>query len=171
MKRSSIGRGDKPLERKTPLKRTELNALAKWLTRSSKAGRRNRPLGYRVRDTGPDRETRDLVLRRDGGRCVMCGTDRDLQCHHRIPRGMGSSKRPGINQPQNLLTLCAEDHRCVESSRTLAYENGWLVRRHEDPASKAVLTTRGWVLLTPDGRAVPADEPRSSNQHGRETHT
>ena len=158
MKRSRLSRGDKPLQRRTGLKPSSMEVAKAWLARSKALGRKP-ATKKQSRDTGPDRETRALVLKRDGGRCVMCGGSRDLQCHHRVPRGMGSSKRPDINQPQNLLTLCAEDHRCVESSRALAYENGWLVRRHDDPASKAVLTTRGWLKLAADGSFVVVSEP------------
>lgn len=49
--------------------------------------------------------TRELVLRRDGRRCTVCGEARNLHVHHRIPRHLG-----GPDAPWNLITLCAGCH-------------------------------------------------------------
>ena len=120
------------------------------------------------RSTGPDLETVMAVLHRDGYRCVRC--DRpivgergvDWSCHHRTPRGMGGSKRPEVNSPAALLSLCGSGttgcHGYVESHRAEALTNGWLVSRYSDPAAVAVLVDRGsrWVYLTESGYA---DDP------------
>jgi 5-methylcytosine-specific restriction endonuclease McrA len=52
------------------------------------------------------RETRLAVWERDGGRCVECGSDFDLQYDHVIPLAMG-----GASSAQNLQLLCAGCNR------------------------------------------------------------
>lgn len=157
MKRTSLNRSGKPLERRTPLKRSSMETARAWLARSKALGRK--PMKRRYSDTGPDKATRQLVLERDAGQCQACGSTKDLQLHHRRPRQRGGDRSLEANLPSNLIVLCAVSHDHVERNRAEAYANGWLVHRPDDPASKAVLTVRGWVLLTPDGRAVPAEEP------------
>lgn len=119
---------------------------------------RRAPLRSRYRSTGPSVEVVDLVLERAQYSCELDGAqigDRrgvDYHVHHRRPRRMGGSQLPDTNQPQNLLILCARCHTDVESLRTVAYEGGWLVRQHEDPATVPVLILAQLRLLTPDGR-------------------
>jgi hypothetical protein len=57
------------------------------------AGPRRRPVA---------REVREAVFRRDGGRCVECGSDFDIQYDHVIPVALG-----GANTVENLQILCA----------------------------------------------------------------
>ena len=54
-----------------------------------------------------------LALFNAGWRCLVCGTSRDLQCHHMIPRSQG-----GEDSETNLAVLCENDHRRVT-------ENHW----------------------------------------------
>ena len=109
-------------------------------------------VGKRRRDTGPDAATRQLVLDRDEG-CVICGrSDLPVQIHHRRPRGAGGSKDAATNRPPNLITLCADHHRWVESNREISREKGYLVPSWEDPATVRVRhAVHGTVLLTHDG--------------------
>lgn len=93
---------------------------------------------------------------RDGGRCARCGQMFGLcSAHHRQPRGMGGSRAP--LSFANLVLLCGSGtsmagcHQHVESHRSAAYEDGWLVRRGTDPATVPLLLWDGrWVLLAPD---------------------
>lgn len=96
------------------------------------------------RATGVSKETALTVLTRDGWACVSCGLDvaggergRDFSIHHRIPRGMGGSRDPRINQPANLLTLCGSGttgcHGGTESHRETARARGFLLWRSQDP--------------------------------------
>jgi 5-methylcytosine-specific restriction endonuclease McrA len=60
---------------------------------------------------GPRREpipeaVRREVFRRDGGRCVTCGSDELLQFDHVIPVALG-----GASTPENLQLLCASCNR------------------------------------------------------------
>jgi 5-methylcytosine-specific restriction endonuclease McrA len=57
------------------------------------------------------RETRLAVWQRDGGRCVECGSDFDLQYDHVIPLAMG-----GATNAQNLQLLCAGCNRAKGAS-------------------------------------------------------
>ncbi|MGP4018015.1 HNH endonuclease [Saccharopolyspora sp. 5N708] len=53
------------------------------------------------------REVKMRVFQRDGGRCVQCGTDFEIQYDHVIPVALG-----GSSTEQNLQLLCA---RCNQS--------------------------------------------------------
>lgn len=50
------------------------------------------------------RQNRSEAMRRDGYRCVRCGSMRNLQAHHKVHRGMGGSRRN--DRVGNLETLC-----------------------------------------------------------------
>lgn len=52
------------------------------------------------------REVRRAVWERDGGRCVECGTDFDLQYDHVIPVALG-----GATTTENLQLLCGPCNR------------------------------------------------------------
>lgn len=105
-----------------------------------------------MRKTGPTPKTVALVMDRAGNCCERCGRARPEQIHHRKPRGAGGTSDPEINSPVNLLALCSPCHLAVERDRSVAYEQGWLVRREHNPATTPVwLAFRGYSLLTPVG--------------------
>jgi 5-methylcytosine-specific restriction enzyme A len=133
------------LQAKTPLRRSS--------PLLSKAEKR-KP----ARRTGPDRTTRELVLERDSG-CVLCGKGPyGLQVHHRKPRRMGGSGDPAINAPSNLVSLCAEDHAWVESSREEALDMGLLLHDHDDPREVPVVhKLYGSVFLLDEAPQDPAN--------------
>ncbi len=142
-----------PLARKTPLSRTAGKHRAR-------------------RDTGPDRATRALVLRRDAWSCVRCGmpvTGRRYSLQHRKRRSQG-----GTNDPRNLITVCGDGttgcHERIDSRRDPADEAaGYTVRSWDDPALVPVMipvpgagrvaawaTGDGrWVFEAPGGAGAP----------------
>lgn len=105
-----------------------------------------------------------LVLERDQDRCVRCGAactgqrGRDWSIQHRIPRGMGGSRREDINRAANLLTMCGSGttgcHGWIETTaqgREEARENGWALSKFcPDPTQYPV------TLLTDDLGTVSA---------------
>lgn len=108
---------------------------------------------------------RKVCWKRDAGRCVKCGATLwpSYSLHHRRARGMGGSRRLDTNGPANLIYLCGHGtspdgcHAWVESKRTEAYLCGLLVHQAHNPADVAVLTWRGWLMLTDDGGYVPQE--------------
>lgn len=124
--------------------------------RRRKRGSRHTPEGERdePRYTGPDFWTQQVVLARFANRCARCGQYRGGSIHHRKPRRLGGTTDPAINYTSNLLWLCGNGttgcHGAIESHRTVAYENGWLL------ADRAV-ATEVEVLLW-DGRRVLLDD-------------
>jgi len=51
---------------------------------------------------------REHVLRRDGWRCQLCGSMRNLEVHHIEFRSHG-----GADDERNLMTLCFDCHRSL----------------------------------------------------------
>lgn len=87
---------------------------------------------------------RRAVYVRDRGCCQRCGRACLTESHsiqHRRPRQMGGDA--GAHTMANLVLLCGSAttgcHGHVESYRIQAYADGWLVRRHDDPAAVPVL--------------------------------
>ncbi len=119
--------------------------------------------------TGPTRKTRQAVLRRDEGACVRCGktvynthAEQPVAVYslqHRRARGMGGSRDPLTNSPENLITLCGtgvtECHGWVESNREEAREMGYSISQYDDPALKPLVhPIYGWAYLTRFGYAL-----------------
>jgi hypothetical protein len=100
----------------------------------------------RVRDTGPSRKVRAMVLARDGYACVRCGVYIGLvpgeryphSIHHRIDRSLG-----GTNDPANLLTLCGSGttlcHGVVTGLDRWEWLAGYWLRSWQDPRQVPVL--------------------------------
>lgn len=103
--------------------------------------------------------TRTLLNERSLGLCELCGHPA-TNIHHRLPRGMGGTRR-AIHTVEWLLHLCGWGnstgcHGAVESSRHVAYTNGWLLRQHQTPPTSPVwVYGRTWVILKPDGTYEP----------------
>ncbi|MFF4276183.1 hypothetical protein [Streptomyces sp. NPDC001536] len=108
------------------------------------------------RRTGPTDEVRAIVFTRDGHRCVRCGSGRELTIHHRVNRGMGSSREEWINRPQNLLTACHPCNMWFEDHPRESYSEGWKVRRPMLPTEMTVTYPDGrQYALFPDGIRAP----------------
>lgn len=97
-----------------------------------------------------------LVTLRDG-QCVARVTHpmarEGEQIHHRKPRGMGGTRVNDSGCASNLIWLCRECHEWIESHRTEALDNGWLiVRGVERPQTIPLLYLGHWMYLTDDGQ-------------------
>ncbi|WP_330335640.1 hypothetical protein [Streptomyces sp. NBC_00536] len=102
-----------------------------------------------------------VVHQRDGGRCVRCDSLRDLTIHHRVNRGMGSSREEWINQPQNLLLVCTTCNSWFEDHPRESYSSGWKVRRPMLPGEMTVLYPGGSeYVLYADGTRARVVPPR-----------
>lgn len=101
-----------------------------------------------MRRTGFPPDVRAIILGRAGGRCERCGEPlSDVEVHHRRPRGAGGTRRPETNHACNGGALCGSCHRITESHRFQAYEEGWLVKQSQDPATIPVLRRGVFVIF------------------------
>jgi 5-methylcytosine-specific restriction protein A len=101
-------------------------------------------------------EVKEAIIRRSGGRCEICGVSAaQYHLHHRRPRGMGGSKQLESGSAANGILIHPHCHDKVESNRSAAIENGWLVRQGHDPAYTPLLRRGQWVTLTEDGSLFP----------------
>lgn len=103
-------------------------------------------------------KVRDAIRLRASGHCERCGVsvvDRPASIHHRRPRGMGGSKSHEWETPECGVVLCGTGttgcHGYVESHRTEAAEQGWLVPRRDPrhPRDVPVFADGVWYLVTP----------------------
>lgn len=103
----------------------------------------------------------DIMDVRSGGLCEidLCGPV--CEWHHRGPRALGGTRAGWVNRAANGLGLAADCHRRVESNRTQAYMNGWLVARNgiRTADQVPVLYRDAWVLLGDDGSVTPVGAP------------
>lgn len=113
----------------------------------------------RKASTGPDSGIRAMIWGRCGGRCEICGRDVNtgmVSIHHRKPRRMGGTSDPLINDPSNLMLVCGSGttgcHGKIESNRTAAYQDGYLLHSGQDSSAiPARIHGKGFRLLTSDG--------------------
>ncbi|BCI54991.1 hypothetical protein NIIDNTM18_42690 [Mycolicibacterium litorale] len=103
------------------------------------------------RNTGFPDAVRQVIVARSAGRCEKCGEAWAEAHHHRRPRGAGGSRRADTNTPVNALALDNRCHEWIESHRTEALENGWLVRQSASPADVPVLYRGRMAWLRDDG--------------------
>jgi 5-methylcytosine-specific restriction protein A len=105
---------------------------------------------------------RAVALARSRSLCEHCGQPLDdaWELHHRRPGGMGGTRRPGQQEPSNVLALISWHHNMdPRSVHALGprHEGGWLLSTHvTDPASVPVLHHgRRLVLLNDEGGVTP----------------
>jgi 5-methylcytosine-specific restriction protein A len=119
---------------------------------------------------------RAAVRERDEERCARCGGRGENaggrgSLHHRMPRGRGSDGLASSYALSNLVVLCGSGttgcHGWVESYRTQAEADGWLVRRGlQVPADVPVLYRGRWVLLDDEGGVTPWDTGAAGGPSG-----
>lgn len=118
-----------------------------------------------ARNTNPRSGTVRQVRERDQWACAKCGAALyrhlryPLSTQHRVARGMGGTRWPGINRPGNLITLCGSGttgcHGWIEAHPDWSQAHGYSVRRaglmDPHPEQQPVWTWQGWVLLLDGG--------------------
>lgn len=77
------------------------------------------------------RRNKPLVLQRDGRRCVICGSSREIEVDHIIPVSRG-----GSHQLDNLRVLCGECHRKKTATEG---NHGGGRRRRRDPKPTSMI--------------------------------
>ena len=115
------------------------------------------------RSTGPSSGVREEVWERAGGYCERCGKaigSQPMSVHHRKPRRMGGTTDPSVNTPSNLAMLCGSGttgcHGEIESQRSQAYADGWLLHAGQDPVDVPVRLRGGpMIFLTIEGGYRP----------------
>jgi 5-methylcytosine-specific restriction endonuclease McrA len=120
------------VKRGGPLKRTSALVAKKPMERTRMVAKKPR------RNDAPWRRQVE-VLR--GSYCRACGTKRDLQCDHVMPRSQG-----GPSVVENGTMLCREHHD-QKTAGTILYRFEWL-----DEDQVAWLAQVGWVMWDSDGR-------------------
>lgn len=103
--------------------------------------------------------TVDRLAKRDGRRCLHCGTTEGLTVQHRANRGHGGSR--SAESPANGIILCGLLNGRLESdpdAAELARLAGWKLSRHVDPAAWPVwdAVARVWWLLDHEGERCRA---------------
>lgn len=112
-----------------------------------------------MKQTGFPLSVRCTIIERAQGLCERCGeAKRGMQVHHRRPRGMGGSRREDTNRAANGLYLDAECHSYVESHRSVALSQGWLIPQSVEPWRVPVKWRGRWVRLCDDGSVVPVPQ-------------
>lgn len=119
------------------------------------------------KSTGFFGDARELITARSMCNCEAMIADvcvqRATTIHHRLPRGMGGSRKALINKASNGIAVCDRCHDAIESRREWSYDNGFLVRRGCLPEQERIWWRCGfarnrqgkwekqWCLLTDDG--------------------
>lgn len=106
----------------------------------------------------PTPKMRALIYKRDGGRCVSCGSTAGLTVQHRKTVGMGGTKT--LPTVQELVTACLPCNQGFEAElQTKALEHGWKLRRFANPAEVPVYYAwaHSWYLLKDNGLLKAVD--------------
>lgn len=93
--------------------------------------------------TGFSSSVRSLIRVRAQDHCEKCGERWGVEIHHRRPRGAGGSRRASTNAASNGLLLCRDCHTWIESNRTKALLDGWLLLQEVTDPSQAPVRYRG----------------------------
>lgn len=133
------------------------------------------------RDTNPSAKVVVLVFQRDEGCCFRCGmsvrfADRGVgwSTQHRRAKGMGGSRRPDTNQPQNLIVLCGSAtspggcHLRVESRLPEDEGMGWSIKQVQDPQRMPVAHWRNGLVWLAEDCAVLTAPPTNAKEATRD---
>jgi hypothetical protein len=120
---------------------------------ASGVSRHLRRIGVKMRPSGPRYNPDEVIARniirdRSDRICERCGGAPATDAHHRRNRSQG-----GKWEASNLMHLCRDCHAYITTNPTESYEQGWMVRRIDDPSKTPVwLFGWGFVYLTDSGK-------------------
>lgn len=105
---------------------------------------------------------RELVDRRDQGRCFRCGGHTSAK-HHRRRRRVEDVH---THEPCNVISLCTTCHAWVHANpRQSRDQYGWIVSAHALPTEQVAFNfLLGWVWLGCDGTTALADRCRMCDE-------
>jgi hypothetical protein len=78
------------------------------------------------------------------GLCEICGEQAALDRHHRKRRSQG-----GDDSPANIMEICRMCHNVIHADPAWAYDQGYLVKSWEDPASVPVERKTDQLVFEP----------------------
>ena len=110
---------------------------------SGRRRRRSDDLGAALLSKAAWEVLRGQLVLRCGGRCEASGAplvDGRWAVHHRDSRGMGGTRRDGINALSNLLALSEVAHVWVHGHPGRARELGWICVSSDVPLETSVST-------------------------------
>lgn len=123
LKRTPLARGDKPLERKTPLARTWFKSSSGNLNqRAPRSGPVKARKSAKPGESALERDARKGTRKRSRGICECCGKRRACEWHHRRNRSQG-----GEWSLANGVDLCTQCHQWIGEHPAESYRLGWLV--------------------------------------------
>lgn len=111
--------------------------------------------------------SREIVARREMGRCFRCGAPtRTGEWHHRRRRGV---RDEFTHSPCNGLWLCTTCHKQVHDQPFESRRYGWIVSASvSNPGTIPVKAHYGWLYLEPGGGFSYAVEAEAIDQAGNE---
>ncbi len=62
---------------------------------------------------------------------------------------MGGTRNPSVHQESACVVICRDCHTWIESQRTLALEQGWLISQHDqrDPSEIPIYVIGEWFTI------------------------
>lgn len=143
-----------PLTRRTPLTSSSPMARAAALTRGVQMRRRARIRADRKPVTAAETAARRIVAERSHGLCEGCGRAKATDWSHRKAEGQG-----GPWCPSNGMHLCRGCHSWAHANPAAARSVGWhVLSGHNYQTTPALISRRGWVLLSPAGDITPTEK-------------
>ena len=107
---------------------------------------------YKYLKTTAWENMRQKTFRRDGFKCVICGTEKNLECHHLTYDNLGAELRG------DLITLCKDCHRLLHEGKTIEQiklDRGAELFTPPHPCHKECMTELEFLCISHAGALEP----------------